>query len=107
MSPDAPFFPAALPSDGCIDLVRINGDIPRLTAVNILLGVENGKFFDMQDVDYQKVVAYRILPKGQKEGYISVDGERVPFEGFQVEVHRGLGTTLGRSERGLCEAKGV
>lgn len=107
MSPDAPFFPAALPSDGCIDLVRINGDIPRLTAVNILLGVENGKFFDMQDVDYQKVVAYRILPKAQKEGYISVDGERVPFEGFQVEVHRGLGTTLGRSERGLCEAKGV
>jgi sphingosine kinase len=61
----------------------------------------------LEHVDYQKVSAYRIIPKGQEDGYISIDGERVPFEGFQVEVHRGLGTTLGRSGRGLCEGKGV
>ena len=30
-------------------------------------------------------------------GYISVDGEKMPFEPFQVEVHRGLGTVLSRS----------
>lgn len=30
-------------------------------------------------------------------GYISVDGEKIPFAPFQVEVHRGLGTVLSRS----------
>lgn len=30
-------------------------------------------------------------------GYISVDGEKIPFEPFQVEVHRALGTVLSRS----------
>ena len=30
-------------------------------------------------------------------GYISVDGEKVAFEPFQVEVHRALGTVLSRS----------
>lgn len=30
-------------------------------------------------------------------GYISVDGEKMPFEPFQVEVHQGLGTVLSRS----------
>ncbi|KAI4912430.1 hypothetical protein J4E90_005833 [Alternaria incomplexa] len=106
MSPDANFFPASLPSDGCLDLVRIRGDIARHTAVKTLLAVENHSFFDMDHVDYQKVSAYRIIPKGQRDGYISIDGERVPFEGFQVEVHRGLGTVLSKSGH-LCEAKGV
>jgi sphingosine kinase len=106
MSPDANFFPAALPSDGCLDLVRIPGDIPRLTAIKTLLAIENGKFFDLEHVDYAKVSAYRIVPRNQEKGYISVDGERVGFEGFQVEVHRGLGTVLSRSGF-LCEARGV
>ncbi|KAF1840652.1 uncharacterized protein K460DRAFT_410067 [Cucurbitaria berberidis CBS 394.84] len=106
MSPDANFFPAALPSDGCLDLIRIRGDIPRHTAIKTLLAIENHTFFDMEHVDYQKVSAYRIIPKGQKDGYISIDGEKVPFEGFQAEVHKGLGTVLSKSGR-LCEAKGV
>ncbi|KAF3005637.1 sphinganine kinase lcb4 [Curvularia kusanoi] len=106
MSPDANFFPAAVPSDGFIDLVRIRGDIPRLTAIKMLLAVENNTFFDMEGVDYQKVVAYRIVPREQESGYISVDGERVPFEGFQVEVHKGLGTVMSKGGV-LCEAKGV
>lgn len=106
MSPDANFFPAALPADGCLDLVRIRGDIARHTAIQTLLSVENHTFFDLAHVDYQKVSAYRILPKQQDSGYISIDGERVPFEGFQCEVHRGLGTVLSVSGR-LCEAKGV
>lgn len=31
------------------------------------------------------------------EGFISIDGEKVPFEPFQVEVHHALGTTLSRT----------
>ena len=105
MSPDANFFPASLPNDGCLDLVRIRGDIPRMTSIKMLLAVENHTFFDMEGVDYQKIEAYRIIPKMQDDGYISVDGERVPFEGFQVEVHKGLGTVLSKSGH-LCEARG-
>jgi sphingosine kinase len=39
-----------------------------------------------------KVEAYRIKPYGH--GHFSVDGELIPFEETQVEVHRGMGTLL-------------
>ncbi|KAF2267075.1 hypothetical protein CC78DRAFT_103825 [Lojkania enalia] len=97
MSPDANFFPASLPSDGCLDLIRISGDIKRYTAISTLLAIENHTFFDLPHVDYKKISGYRIIPKNQKDGYISIDGERVPFEPFQVEVHRGLGTVLSKT----------
>lgn len=106
MSPDATFFPAAIPDDGCLDLVRIHGNLPRASAVKTMLAVASNTFFDMPDVDYQKVTAYRITPKNQANGYISIDGERIPFEGFQVEVHQGLGTTLSKTGY-RCEVKGV
>ncbi|KAF2680102.1 sphingoid long chain base kinase-like protein [Lentithecium fluviatile CBS 122367] len=106
MSPDANFFPASLPSDGCLDLVRIRGDIARHTGLKILLSVAEHTFFDQPEVDYQKISAFRIIPKNQKDGYISIDGERVPFEPFQAEVHKGLGTVLSKSGH-LFEAKGV
>lgn len=99
MTADANFFQASLPHDGCLDLVCIDGNISRLAAVKSLMAVENGTFFDMPHVSYRKIEGYRIIPKERpgKEGYISIDGERVPFEPFQVEVHRGLGTVLSRS----------
>ena len=106
MAPDANFFPASLPNDGHLDLVTIDGDISRTAAIKSLLAVENGKFFDMPHVTYQKISGYRIRPKAQKQGYISIDGEKVPFEPFQAEVHRGLGTVLSRSGH-LYEAPGI
>ncbi|GAB7350922.1 hypothetical protein MBLNU459_g1433t1 [Dothideomycetes sp. NU459] len=99
MAGDAPFFPCALPSDNSMDLVNIDGTIPRLTAIKSLLAVEQNTFFDMPHVNYRKVSAYRIYPRlreGQKEGYISIDGEKVPFEPFQAEIVGGLGTVLSR-----------
>ena len=105
MAPGANFFPAALPSDSYLDLVTIDGNISRTNAIKCFLSVENGNFFDKPDVHYRKISAYRITPH-EKEGYISIDGERVPFEGFQAEVHRGLGTVLSRSGH-LYEAEGV
>ncbi|KAI4164706.1 MAG: hypothetical protein LQ342_001681 [Letrouitia transgressa] len=97
MAPDSNFFPAALPNDGCLDLVTIDGDISRIAAVKSMLAVETGKFFDMPHVNYRKITGYRIIPKDQRHGFISIDGERVPFEPFQAEVHEGLGTVLSRS----------
>jgi sphingosine kinase len=106
MSPDTNFFPAALPSDGCLDLVRMRGDTARHTGIKSLLAVADHTFFDLPNVDYQKISGFRIIPKNQKTGYISIDGEKVPFEPFQAEVHKGLGTVLSKSGH-MYEAKGV
>jgi sphingosine kinase len=105
MAPDTNFFPASLPNDGFLDLITINGDIGRMTALSMLVAVDRGTFFDMPDVHVRKVSGYRIIPK-QQEGYISIDGEKIPFKPFQAEVHKGLGTVLSKSGH-LYEAKGV
>ena len=105
MAANSNFFPASLPNDGCLDLVTIDGDIPRMTSINMLLAIEKGTFFDNPEVRVRKVSGYRIIPKDQKGGYISIDGESMPFEPFQVEVHKGLGTVLSRNGH-IYEAKG-
>ncbi|KAK4152058.1 hypothetical protein C8A00DRAFT_44832 [Chaetomidium leptoderma] len=104
MAPDANFFPAALANDGLMDLVITDGDISLFKSVSLQLTVESGHFFDSPLVSYRKVSAYRIIPRNQKTGYISIDGESIPFEPFQAEVHQGLGLTL--SKRGIFEAPG-
>jgi len=105
MASDANFFPAALPNDGYMDLVTIDGDISRLTALQMMFGLENNKFFGMPLVNVRKILGYRITPKNQKKGYISIDGESVPFKPFQAEVHKGLGTVLMKSGH-MYEADG-
>ncbi|KAI1480028.1 sphingoid long chain base kinase 4 [Daldinia eschscholtzii] len=104
MAPDANFFTAACPNDGLMDVVLNDGDISAAKYLELLTSVENGRFFDNPHVSYRKVVAYRFTPRNQKDGYISIDGEHVPFEPFQVEVHQGLGTVL--SKNGRYEAAG-
>ena len=106
MAAETNFFPASLPNDGHSDLVTIDADISRTASLKSLLAVANGTHFDMPHVNYRKISGYRIIPKGQQDGYISIDGERVPFQPFQAEVHKGLGTVLSR--RGyMYEAQGV
>ncbi|KAJ8125964.1 hypothetical protein O1611_g7673 [Lasiodiplodia mahajangana] len=104
MAPDANFFNAACINDGMMDVVINDGDIPALKYLGLMTSVETGKFFDNSLVSYRKVVAYRFTPRDQADGYISIDGERIPFEPFQVEVHPGLGTVLSKS--GRYEANG-
>lgn len=105
MGPDVNYFQAALPNDGFMDLVCIDGDISRTTALKLVPAVANGSFYQLPVVDYRKVLAYRITPKFQDEGYISIDGERVPWEPYQAEIHQGLGTVLSKSGR-VYEAPG-
>ncbi|KAI0834416.1 ATP-NAD kinase-like domain-containing protein [Hypoxylon sp. FL0890] len=104
MAPDANFFTAACPNDGLMDVVFNDGDISAAKYLELLTSVESGRLFDKPHVTYRKVVAYRFTPRNQKHGYISIDGEHVPFEPFQVEVHQGLGTVLSKS--GKYEAAG-
>ncbi|KAF5018691.1 hypothetical protein F66182_9305 [Fusarium sp. NRRL 66182] len=104
MSPDTPFFAASLISDGCMDLVMIDGDLPVLTALRVFLDVEAEKLFDNPHVTYKKISAYRIIPRDQEDGYISIDGERCPFGPIQAEIHQGLGRVISKS--GKYEAPG-
>ncbi|KAF2966339.1 hypothetical protein GQX73_g7215 [Xylaria multiplex] len=99
MAPNANFFSAACINDGLMDLITNDGDVPVLKYVDLMTSVESGKFFDNSLVSYRKVSAYRFTPRNQSDGYISIDGERIPFEPFQVEVHPGLGTVLSKSGR--------
>ncbi|KAK4097401.1 hypothetical protein N658DRAFT_500469 [Parathielavia hyrcaniae] len=104
MMPDGNFFAAALPNDGLMDLVITDGDISPLQNIRLQLAVESGHFFDNPLVSYRKVSAYRIIPRNQDSGYISIDGEAIPFGPFQAEIHQGLGLTL--SKRGVLEGPG-
>ncbi|KAJ6022906.1 uncharacterized protein N7446_013259 [Penicillium canescens] len=104
MSKDTNMFPATLPNDGLMDVVTIDGRVSRGTAITMMNEIPSGRFFDMPELNIRKASAYRLVPH-QKEGYISIDGERVPFEAFQAEVHQGLGTILTKSGR-IYEAEG-
>lgn len=98
------FFPAALPSDGCQELITIPGKLPPWKAAQALISTESTSFYDNPNVTYRKVSAYRIIPRDQPTGCVSIDGESIPFEPFQVETHRGLARVL--TKNGRFEAPG-
>lgn len=104
MSKDTNFFPASLPNDGLMDVVTIDGTVSRVTSLKMMNELGTGGFFDMADVKIRKATAFRLVPH-EKEGYISIDGEEVPFEALQAEIHQGLGTVLSKSGH-LYEAEG-
>ncbi|CAG8576299.1 3970_t:CDS:2 [Funneliformis mosseae] len=84
-------FPCALPSDGLLDLMVVNTEkVSRMKVASILTSFEESSHINMKEVNYYKVAALRLTPKNKDVGYISIDGERVPFEPFQVEVHSKL-----------------
>ena len=127
MTADAPFFATSLPSDGKMDMIDISATIPRLTGLRMLATSGDGSLINFPEVGYRKVAAYRITPQQQpiperqgvrkrfgqwlgggksREGLIAIDGEKVPFEPFQAEVIRGLGTVLSKRP-GLYEWEGL
>lgn len=88
------FFPAALPTDGSIDLVVFDSS-DFLGTANALLSLEKGTHVWEDGVKHIKVEAFRLIPKSIKECFISVDGEWFPYEPFQVEIlNRVLRTIL-------------
>ena len=105
ITPKDRFFCAALPSDGCMDLAIISGDMAPMKTISTLLAVGKGTHFDLPHLVYKKISAYRVIPRNQEDGYISVDGEKVPFEPYQAEIHRGLGRVISKRTN-LYEAEG-
>ena len=106
MAPDASFFAAALMSDGLMDLITIDGDISPTKSLGMLLTVEDNRLFDNPLVRYRKISGFRLTPRNQKDGYISIDGERIPFSPFQAEIHKGLGRVIAKRAISGYEAPG-
>ena len=106
MASDGNFFPAALPRDGYTDMITINGDISASVALRTLASVARNKFFSLPQVRYRKVRAYHLVPRPGWSGFISIDGESIPFAPFQAEVLPGLATVLSKRV-GRYEAPGL
>jgi len=85
-------FPMSLPDDGLIDIV-IQEHTSRGEMLKAIDGAPNGQPFWLDSQHYFKASAYRVKPHKPK-GYLAIDGEAFPFEEFQVEVLKGLGTFM-------------
>lgn len=82
-------FPYALPSDGAMDILIQKQNSTTLQKVSSLLDGEAGDHVFNPSIRYFKVEACRVTPKTKgthRTGYLSIDGERVPYAPFQVEV---------------------
>lgn len=99
VSADALVFPASLPTDGTLDLVSWDATGGRLKNLDLLIKVEKGHHFHLEDLQYSKIEGYRLVPHIE-HGYLSVDGESYPLEPFQVEVLPAMGCFLSASESG-------
>ena len=95
MAANSNFFAFARIDDGVADLVTVRGDISFSKSIAMMSSLESGSLWQHRDVTYRKVVGFRVVPRGKPESSVAdIDGERYPYEPFQVEVHRGLGCTL-------------
>jgi len=116
---DTKFFPAALPSDGCMDMVITDSRTPFTRMVPILLALDKGSHVLQPEVLHSKILAYRLIPKNSDKeissnsyregtpdsadnfddisspnGLYSIDGEKFPLEPLQVEIMPKLCKTL-------------
>ncbi|EDO15544.1 hypothetical protein Kpol_1042p1 [Vanderwaltozyma polyspora DSM 70294] len=95
---DTKFFPAALPSDGVMEMVITDGRTAVSRMVPILLALDKGTHIQQPEVLHSKILAYKIVPK-IKNTVFAVDGEKFPLEPLQVEVLPRLCKTLLRNGR--------
>jgi len=94
VSRDLMQFPLALCDDGLIDIV-VQEKASRMVFFKGLEQADKGKQYWEPTQLYFKAKAYRLTPH-EKEGYLSLDGERYPYTPFEVEVQQSMGTTLGK-----------
>jgi diacylglycerol kinase family enzyme len=102
VSKDSISAPFAHLSDGCIlvyfctntanyqdiDLI-FTRNMSKDKLAKLLLGLDDGSYVQMEEVEYHKVKAF-ILEPIDKNGYIMVDGELINMEPIKAEAHRGL-----------------
>ncbi|KAJ7734767.1 ATP-NAD kinase-like domain-containing protein [Mycena maculata] len=96
LSRDSMMLPLAK-NDGLIDVV-IAPPRSALDSIKSIDGQEEGRFVRRSDCFYYKVEAYRCTPL-ERAGYISIDGESIPYKSFQVENHPRLARIMSMETR--------
>lgn len=82
---DVQFFPAALPNDGCMDMVIMDSsNTGFLETAKILTSLSSGTQMFLDGYKYSKIEGYRFTPV--RDNFISVDGENFPIKPMQGEV---------------------
>jgi diacylglycerol kinase family enzyme len=70
-------------NDGCMDLVYAAPGLDRVDLVKALVEMEEGKHIAHPKMRYIKCVEVELIPR---DGYISVDGERMPLSAIRGKV---------------------
>lgn len=91
-------FPPSSPSSGLLDLCIVAPMSP-LEALTAMDSPGSGALYHHPSVLYLQTRAYRLsFPHAAKEekelGYVSIDGEKVDHEDFNVEVHERLARVM-------------
>ncbi|GAA5961165.1 hypothetical protein JCM3765_001250 [Sporobolomyces pararoseus] len=111
ISKDVMLFPPATPCSGLLDLCLVSPMSP-LEALTAMDSAETGSLYHHPSLLYLQTPAYRLsFPhfdssrNGVKEGnekemgYVSIDGEKMNHEDFNVEVHKGLARVMVLEDR--------
>ncbi|CAK5281774.1 unnamed protein product [Mycena citricolor] len=99
LSRDSMMLPLAM-NDGLIDLIVVPGR-SAWASIKSVDGQEEGRFMSDPLCYYFKVEAYRCTPL-EKRGYISIDGESIPYRMFQVENHARLARIMSVEKRWMA-----
>nr|XP_032831938.1 sphingosine kinase 2 [Petromyzon marinus] len=92
--------PAARADDGVIHLRAVRRGAPRAALVRLLLGAGGEAEPALAPfLTAERVRAFRLQPLGKEGGIVTVDGERLPCEALQAQVHPGIANVMG-----LCGA---
>lgn len=81
----APFAHAC---GGAVDVVYAD-EIPKLSMIDLLTSLEDGRYVGHSSVTYKKVKAFMLIPTG-KPGVIDLDGEEYEPLPTAIEVHTGV-----------------
>lgn len=73
---------------GTVDVVYAD-EVPKLSMLDLLTSMENGRYVGHSSVTYKKVKAFLLIPTG-KPGVIDLDGEEYEPLPTAIEVHTGV-----------------
>lgn len=88
MAADTKFFPAALPSDGVMDMVITDSRTPFTRMIPILLALDKGSHVLQPEVLHSKIYAYRLIPKNSSKTNHSNNTESINVSKKDTQQHK-------------------
>ena len=90
MAPDAHF------NDGLIQLVIIRSGITKQQLFSLMASLGKGNLVDnpSPEIEFVKVLAFRLEPELDKDGVIMIDGEKVDYAPVQGQVLPGIANLM-------------